>query len=58
MLLFFIYWGVILVCIVWLVLSVYFFVFYFVCKENGNFWVFVLFNVIVVIVLVIILVVY
>ena len=46
MLPFFIYWGVILACIAWLALSVYFSVFYLVRKENGNLWAFALFNVI------------
>lgn len=58
MVVFIIYWAVIIVCIVWGVLSIWFFVFYFFCKENGNFWVFVFFNVIVIIVLVIVLLVY
>ncbi len=40
MLPFFIYWGVILACIAWLALSVYFSVFYLVRKENGNLWAF------------------
>ena len=58
MLPFFIYWGVILACIAWLALSVYFSVFYLVRKENGNLWAFALFNVIAAIVLAITLAVY
>lgn len=50
--------GVILACIAWLALSVYFSVFYLVRKENGNLWAFALFNVIAAIVLAITLAVY
>ena len=42
---FIIYWGVILACIAWLVLSIYFSIFYLVRKENGNLWAFAFFNV-------------
>ncbi len=55
---FLIYWGVILACIAWLALSVYFSIFYLVRKENGNLWAFAFFNVLAAIVLAITLVVY
>lgn len=55
---FIIYWGVILACIAWLVLSIYFSIFYLVRKENGNLWAFAFFNVLAAIVLAITLVVY
>lgn len=55
---FIIYWGVILACIAWLALSIYFSIFYLVRKENGNLWAFAFFNVLVAIVLAITLVVY
>ncbi len=55
---FFIYWGVILACIAWLALSIYFSIFYLVRKENGNLWAFAFFNVLAAIVLAITLVVY
>ncbi|QED59571.1 hypothetical protein FUT28_05995 [Enterococcus durans] len=55
---FIIYWGVILACIAWLALSIYFSVFYLVRKENGNLWAFAFFNVLAAIVLAITLVVY
>ena len=53
-----IYWGVILACIAWLALSIYFSIFYLVRKENGNLWAFAFFNVLAAIVLAITLVVY
>ncbi|MEO1783173.1 hypothetical protein [Enterococcus diestrammenae] len=55
---FIIYWGIILVCIAWLALSVFFSVFYLAKKENGNLWAFALFNVIAAIVLAITLAIY
>lgn len=55
---FLIYWGVILACIAWLALSIYFSIFYLVRKENGNLWAFAFFNVLAGIVLAITLVVY
>ncbi|MBO0460524.1 MULTISPECIES: hypothetical protein [Enterococcus] len=55
---FLIYWGVILACIAWLALSIYFSIFYFARKENGNLWAFAFFNVLAAIVLAITLVVY
>lgn len=55
---FLIYWGVILACIAWLALSIYFSIFYLVRKENGNLWAFAFFNVLAAIVLAITLVVY
>lgn len=55
---FIIYWGVILACIAWLALSIYFSIFYLVRKENGNLWAFAFFNVLAAIVLSITLVVY
>lgn len=55
---FLIYWGVILACIAWLALSIYFSIFYLVRKENGNLWAFAFFNVLATIVLAITLVVY
>lgn len=58
MVLFIIYWGVILACIAWLALSIYFSIFYLVRKENGNLWAFAFFNVLAAIVLAITLVVY
>ena len=55
---FLIYWGVILACIAWLALSIYFSIFYLARKENGNLWSFAFFNVLAAIVLAITLVVY
>ena len=55
---FIIYWGVILACIAWLALSIYFSIFYLVRKENGNLWAFAFFNVLAAIVLAFTLVVY
>ncbi|KAF1300935.1 MULTISPECIES: hypothetical protein [Enterococcus] len=55
---FIIYWAIILVCIAWLALSVFFSIFYLARKENGNLWAFGLFNVIAAIVLAISLAVY
>ena len=55
---FIIYCGVILACIAWLALSIYFSIFYLVRKENGNLWAFAFFNVLAAIVLAITLVVY
>ena len=46
-----IYWAIILVCIAWTALSVWFTIFYLSRKENGNLWAFSLFNVIAAIVL-------
>ncbi|MFV0560659.1 MAG: hypothetical protein ACK5NA_08085 [Enterococcus sp.] len=48
---FFIYWGVILVCIAWLLVSTFFSIFYLSRKENGNLWAFAFFNVLAAIVL-------
>lgn len=53
-----IYWAIILVCIAWFALSLYFSVFYLARKENGNLWAFGLFNVLAAIVLAISLVIY
>lgn len=58
MLPFFIYWAIILVCIAWAVLSVFFTIFYLARKENGNLWAFAAFNVIAGIVLAIALAIY
>ncbi len=55
---FFIYWAIILVCIAWAVLSLWFTIFYLSRKENGNLWAFALFNVIAGIVLAIALAIY
>lgn len=55
---FIIYWGIIVTCIAWLALSIYFSIFYLVRKENGNLWAFAFFNVLAAIVLAITLVVY
>lgn len=53
-----IYWAIILVCIAWAAISLYFSIFYLTRKENGNLWVFALFNVLVAIVLAIALVIF
>lgn len=53
-----IYWGVILACIAWLALSIYFSIFYLARKENGNLWAFAFFNVLATIVLAITLVIF
>ena len=53
-----IYWGVILACIAWLALSIYFSIFYLDRKENGNLWAFAFFNVLAAIVLAITLVIF
>lgn len=53
-----IYWGVILACIAWLTLSIYFSIFYLARKENGNLWAFAFFNVLAAIVLAITLVIF
>ena len=53
-----IYWGVILACIAWLALSIYFSIFYLARKENGNLWAFSFFNVRAAIVLAITLVIF
>lgn len=55
---FIIYWAIILVCIAWVALSVFFSIFYLARKENGNLWAFALFNVIAAIVLAITLAIY
>ncbi|MGX7199754.1 DUF3810 domain-containing protein [Enterococcus nangangensis] len=55
---FFIYWAVILVCLAWAVLSLWFTIFYLSRKENGNLWAFAFFNVLAAIVLAILLVFY
>ena len=55
---FIIYWGIIVACIAWLALSIYFSIFYLARKENGNLWAFAFFNVLAAIVLAITLVVY
>ena len=53
-----IYWGVILACIAWLAISIYFSIFYLARKENGNLWAFAFFNVLAAIVLAITLVIF
>lgn len=53
-----IYWGVILACVAWLALSIYFSIFYLARKENGNLWAFAFFNVLAAIVLAITLVIF
>ena len=53
-----IYWDVILACIAWLALSIYFSIFYLARKENGNLWAFAFFNVLAAIVLAITLVIF
>lgn len=53
-----IYWGILLVCIAWFALSLYFSIFYLVRKENGNLWAFAFFNVLAAIVLAITLWIY
>lgn len=53
-----IYWGVILACIAWLALIIYFSIFYLARKENGNLWAFAFFNVLAAIVLAITLVIF
>ncbi|MGX7196833.1 hypothetical protein [Enterococcus olivae] len=53
-----IYWGIILVCVAWAALSLWFSVFYLARKENGNLWAFAFFNVVVAIVLAISLVIF
>ena len=53
-----IYWGVILACIAWLALSIYFSIFYLARKENGNLWAFAFFNELAAIVLAITLVIF
>ena len=53
-----IYWGVILACIAWLALSIYFSIFYLARKENGNLWAFAFFNVLAAIVIAITLVIF
>lgn len=53
-----IYWGVILACIAWLALSIYFSIFYLARKENGNLWAFAFLNVLAAIVLAITLVIF
>lgn len=53
-----IYWGVILACIAWLALSIYFSIFYLARKENGNLWAFAFFDVLAAIVLAITLVIF
>lgn len=55
---FIIYWAIILVCIAWAALSIFFSIFYLSRKENGNLWAFSFFNVIAAIVLAITLAVY
>ncbi|MEY8446508.1 hypothetical protein [Enterococcus ratti] len=55
---FIIYWSIILACIAWLVLSIYFSVFYLARRENGNLWAFAFFNVLAAVVLAITLVIY
>lgn len=55
---FIIYWAIILVCIAWFALSLFFSIFYLARKENGNLWAFALFNVLAAIVLAISLAVY
>lgn len=53
-----IYWGIILVCVAWLAISLFFSIFYLARKENGNLWAFGFFNALAAIVLAISLVVY
>ena len=53
-----IYWAIILGCIAWTAISLYFSVFYLSRKENGNLWAFAFFNVLAIIVLAISLVVF
>lgn len=53
-----IYWAIILACIAWTAISLYFSVFYLIRKENGNLWAFAFFNVLAIIVLAISLVVF
>ncbi len=53
-----IYWGVILACIAWLALSIYFSIFYLARKENGNLWAFAFLNVITAIIQALVLLVY
>ena len=53
-----IYWVVILACIAWLALRIYFTIFYLARKENGNLWAFAFFNVLAAIVLAITLVIF
>lgn len=48
----------ILACIAWLALSIYFSIFYLARKENGNLWAFAFFNVLAAIVLAITLVIF
>lgn len=55
---FIIYWVIIIACIAWGVLSIWFSVFYLSRKENGNLWAFAFFNVIAIIALAIVLLVY
>jgi hypothetical protein len=51
---FIIYWGALLVGLAWIVLSIFFFLFYTVKKENGNLWIFAVCNILCLIVLAII----
>ncbi len=55
---FIIYWGVILVCVAWAALSIFFSIFYLARKENGNLWAFAFFNVLAAIVQAIVLAIY
>lgn len=53
-----IYWGLILINIAWLALSIFFSIFYLVRSENGNLWAFSLLNVVSAIVLWIMMLIY
>lgn len=53
-----IYWGIIILCVAWLALSVFFGIFYFARKENGNLWFFAFLNVLFAIVLAVMLVIF
>ncbi|MDR0922079.1 MAG: hypothetical protein LBM95_06840 [Lactobacillales bacterium] len=51
---FLIYWGALFVGFAWIVLSLFFTIFYTVRKENGNLWMFAIFNILCLIVLAIV----
>ncbi|GGI66092.1 MULTISPECIES: hypothetical protein [Enterococcus] len=53
-----IYWAIILVCIAWTAVSLFFSIFYFSRKEFGNLWAFAFFNVMAMVVLAIALVIF
>ena len=52
------YWGLIFINIAWIAISLYFSIFCFARKENGNLWAFGFFNVLSFIVLALLIVVY